>query len=71
MKHVWVAIQYAVVDVVENPETGNLDWSVTEAADELGKDEAAVGCWICEEELNHATYNTECPGPPDGGTSPN
>jgi len=62
MKHVWVALQYSVIDVELNGETGKLDWSVSEASDELAKEESVVGCWMCEVPLDHDTYNTECPG---------
>ena len=71
MKHVWVAIQYAVIDVKENPETGNIDWEISEAADQLAKEDSAAGCWICEVDLNHDTINTECAGEPDSSTPQN
>ena len=72
MKHVWVALQYVMVDIEPNPDNPDeLRWSVTEAADELARDEAVVGCWVCEEMLTPHTYNTECPGPPNGGTPQN
>lgn len=62
MKHVWVAIQFVPVDVSLNKDTGKLDWHITVEADNIAKEDAALGCWICEVQLDHSTYNTECAG---------
>lgn len=61
--HVWVAIQYQPVEVTQNAD-GDFEVHTTELADEISRDEAAIGCWICEQDLDANTYNEECPGAP-------
>lgn len=63
-EHMWVMVQYAPVEV-EVLEDGSVDVHTTDMADILAREDSAIGCWICEEQLTSANVHSECPGAPD------
>lgn len=59
-EHQWAALIMVPIDHIAVKDDGQLDIFITEAADEIGNEEAKVICWHCDEPLNQATYGTEC-----------
>jgi len=60
-EHMWVAIQYTPIEIDE-AEDGTLHTFTREGADELAREESAIGCYICGTPLNTNTYKGECAG---------
>lgn len=57
--HQWVALIMVPIEV-EVKEDDVLDIMVTEAADEISKEDAKIICWHCEVPMTTETYYTEC-----------
>lgn len=58
--HHWVEIQYTPVEVHVGEDGRSLHVTVSTVAQELAKEDAQYGCWICGELLTTASYETAC-----------
>ena len=59
MDHMWVSMSYTPI-IVEPNADGSLVVSVSDAAGEVAKEEALLGCWFCYTPLNAESFNTKC-----------
>lgn len=59
--HAWVSISYMPV-IVSLQDDGTLDVHIEEMAEEIAKEEARLGCMLCNEPLTTESYATDCPG---------
>lgn len=57
--HSWVSIQYSPVEA-ELETDGSLTVTESIEADEIAKDDAALGCWFCHTPLTTQSFGTEC-----------
>lgn len=60
-EHFWTKIVMIPVEVTLTAE-GNLDIHTRKAAEEIGEDDARIGCWFCGTPLRHASFGGTCSG---------
>lgn len=60
-KHFWTQIVMVPVEVTLTAE-GNLDIHTTEAAEEIGQEDARIGCWFCSAPLRKEALDAPCRG---------
>ena len=63
--HLWVEIQYMLVDVEINPEDGSMSVFASPEGQEAAEEGRTYCCWVCSTPANSDTVGTECPGAKD------
>lgn len=62
--HAWVNLTYTPVEV-QPQDDGSLHTFTTELAEEIAREEGAIGCYICGAVLTTESFDSECEGAPE------